>query len=464
MDCQTTTQEIQNIRVGQDYKVQERASSGGTDGLQRNRGSSKSHGPSRSERRAILEDENRALRKARAEIQAQTVEIQARAAIAMEEGRRLTGQLQQLMGRSELQSLMQQLELQGREDTHPEQLAQLGFTATCQQTPTLERPTIQSTPVYRSARPYSGWSGHSETEPTDSLVSPCGNSLSLSLQVPPELDKSIPDSATPLEERDGSQDCDDTQSGDQVVPLITDTTSLPSSPVSGLRQSDAIHTPATNIDPNVPMQAHQHTSSAHDEAQDHHMLLVDESEQLKVIIQQKDAALAESTFHLQQHSFLLAQKDAELGRTRFQLDQARAASNRYQRDQMTDQHCHQQQMAEMHHVVNRDRQQFDQHLHRLQDQVNFLQTELHTVSSDKMALQAEFRQQQRLLIQHQADQVTPLHSETPDLDKVRELQRQTQSLEVELKQAEKKRYVQSQKYRFQLREHRDAHETKTRAL
>ncbi len=112
--------------------------------------------------------------------------------------------------------------------------------------------------------------------------------------------------------------------------------------------------------------------------------LLDEVQHLRAIIQQKDAALAESALHLQQHSFLLAQKDAELGQARFQLSQARAAPSRYQ---MAGQHLqHQQQMAEMHHVINRDRQQLCQHVHRLQDQVSFLQTELHAVNTDKREL------------------------------------------------------------------------------
>ncbi len=153
---------------------------------------------------------------------------------------------------------------------------------------------------------------------------------------------------------------------------------------------------------------------------------VREVQRLMAVIQERDHALAEGAAQLQQCSFLLAQRDTELMHTNFQL--ARAS----QRVRMNSHypHHHQQQMAEINHLISRDRQQLHQHLHFLQDQVRFLQEQLHTAHADQRALQADFQQ----------------------------LQLQKQAWETEQSESGRRRYIQSQKTRELMREHKEARE------
>ena len=229
------------------------------------------------------------------------------------------------------------------------------------------------------------------------------------------------------------------QPDEQVVPVVTSGTSdaveqqQTSSPLSSAELASA-----TSADADVPSPLPKARDATHDETLAYQRL-VDEVQYLRAVIHQKDASLADSAFHLQQHSYMLAQRDAELGRLHVQLDQSRVATAGYRRDQTARQYMYQQSRPHMteFNMLLMDNRDMCHGLRCLQGEVSYLQEELHTARQQK------------------ADQAALFNRETADLSaKVSQLQLQNSSLDAEMSQAD---HTQTQKFRAQLREQRQGH-------
>ncbi len=230
-----------------------------------------------------------------------------------------------------------------------------------------------------------------------------------------------PTATSPMSPLSFQQGCDVSPSDDQVVPIT------PSPKAMKVHANSLPPSPGTPA--KEPGQA-QLSAEVQGEVVQDHQGLVDEVRRLKAVVKERDHALADRTAQLQQHSFWLAQRDTELMHTHFQLRPVRASLQYYSPHPQHQQQLH---MAEMHRVMQRDRQEFQQHLHCLQDQVDFLQNELHAVNTHQRVLQADCQQ----------------------------LQQQREALETERSQDERHRYAQTQKFRAQLREQQEAHEAET---